>query len=162
MVGRADMSRPSSLTVNERKKCLGSVSSLEAWVERVRTELPPARAGPQAAEKWRAANRTTHELRSGVGDIWFRAAALFARETGMVRGQTVLGLAGHIEIKFPMCMRAEKIRDARIVIDRSAERRPPASGPVRPSCHGSCHPRTRLTVVERNGNRWTHTGDEDS
>ncbi|HVK25177.1 MAG TPA: DddA-like double-stranded DNA deaminase toxin [Actinokineospora sp.] len=139
--------------------------------DEVRRRLPPPVPGGRTVGAWIDDDGVEHELVSGNRDEWFAVAAAYARERGWVKGRAVLGLARHVEVKFAMRMRARDLQrrpgdppiKATIVIDR------PPCGVVVPgewTCDGTLDdwlpPGATLTVIDRDGTRYTYRGTEEA
>lgn len=139
-------------------------------MDAARARLAPPVPGGRTAGVWIDASGREHDLISGNRDEWFATAADYARQRGWVKGRAVLGLARHVEVKFAMRLRARHALrrpsdppiDETIVIDR-----PPCgiSAPGDWTCDATLDdwlpPGATLTVIDRDGNRYTYRGTED-
>lgn len=98
------------------------VESRDEQIVRIRRELPSPVDRSRTMGRWIDRDGGEHELKSGEEDEWFDEAARFARERRMVPPFGKPMLARHVEIKFAMRMRRNRLTRELIVIDRPALR----------------------------------------
>ncbi|WP_436499588.1 DddA-like double-stranded DNA deaminase toxin [Actinokineospora sp. HUAS TT18] len=162
LIGGATSS-PTSVGINEPSRRTGRATTLDE----ARRRLAPPLPGGRTVGAWIDKDGVEHELVSGNRDEWFTAAAQFARERGWAKGRAVLGLARHVEVKFAMRLRAtwrpgQPPPNETIVIDR------PPCGVLAPgdwTCDATLDdwlpPGATLTVIDRDGHRYTYRGTEN-
>ncbi|WP_086822685.1 DddA-like double-stranded DNA deaminase toxin [Allokutzneria sp. NRRL B-24872] len=132
-------------------------------LEQTRQAMPPPVLKARASGAWVRPDGTVESLTSGKATPWFAPTQEWAQANGYAFPRGTWWLSVHIEMQFAIRMRAAGLTEETILVDR----RPcePAL-PGQDSCDtllGDFLPEgARLTVIDRDGNRYTYAKEKNS
>lgn len=133
-----------------------AASDQDTTARQLLDELPLRGPREKTRGVWVDEEGEKHPLISGEHEAWYERANEHAKNVGLIpEGRRALAVASHVEVKFAMRMRANNIRKATIVVNKSP-------------CEGlyGCHERlweflpgdAELTVYGPDGFRHTYRG----